>query len=312
MKQTATKPRTQRQKDLLEQPEQQGAYVWKVTPEEYHDEKHRHLLSSSSLGMLFYEPEKYGGWLAGDYHDEPNTAQKFGSAVDTAIFNSKPLSQRLVVAPAEVLSASGARAGKAWKEFERQHAGKLILKAGDPLLVKLPAIMRQIREHRAACDLLDSEGTYQLAIRWWMNVGGVRTPCKALFDKLVVKNDKPWCIVDLKTTRDPSPGEFVKSIHNFDYDRQAAWYQIAAKELLGVELPFVWLAVKNEYPFNVECWQQTADMALIGRTKIELALERLCECRKAKQWRSPTHGSIHNLAPLPWALKQLEEWRLEA
>lgn len=299
----------QRQRDLLEQPEPEGAYVWKVTPDEYHDEKYRHLLSSSSLGLLFREPEKYAGWLAGEWKDEPNQAMKFGSAVDTAIFNSVPLGRRIVVAPPEVLSASGSRAGKAWKEFEAANAGKLILKAGDPLLVKLPAIMRQIRDHKAACDLLDAAGTYQLAIRWSMDVGGVRMPCKALLDKLVVKDDQPWCIVDLKTTRDPSPREFAKSVDNYDYDRQAVWYQIAAKELLGVDLPFVWLAVKNEYPFNCETWQQTEEMALIGRTKIELALERLCECRTAKQWRSPTHGAIWDLAPVPWALKQLEEWR---
>jgi len=97
---------------------------------------------------------------------------------------------------------------------------------------------------------------------------------KAKVDLLIDHGDEIM-IVDLKTTQDASETAFTKSVFNYDYDLQAAWYK---ESLLGIpgnehkNIRFAFLAVEKNPPFSVCFYEATDEVLQNGRAKCSKAL----------------------------------------
>jgi len=90
--------------------------------------------------------------------------------------------------------------------------------------------------------------------------------------------------IDLKTTKDASFFGFSRSVHDFRYDVQNAFY-IDGLRACGAHCEgFVFIAIEKEPPYLCACYTLPADWVRIGRIKYRRALATYAECKKADQW----------------------------
>ena len=139
--------------------------------------------------------------------------------------------------------------------------------------------------------------------------------CKARFDNLYnSESDHDWFmsvfgddaepgnyIADLKTTEDASP-KFEKSITNYGYDMQDAFYtdigNAADLDIKG----FIFVAVESVNPYEVGIYMLTPEWRQIGREKYKYALDTYVECCFYEEW--PGYSpKIVRLAPPAFVVK---------
>lgn len=114
-------------------------------------------------------------------------------------------------------------------------------------------------------------------------------------------------IVDLKTSRTSSPGEFIrKVIFQMGYDVQSAmqqrgWAAVNDGELLDV----VWMVQEKEPPYLVSLVGASPGVLEIGNRKIDYATRVWNKCVESSNWPGFT-GDIHWADVPSWA-----EWGIE-
>lgn len=148
--------------------------------------------------------------------------------------------------------------------------------------------------------LLQGDGINQWAYQW-EDVSGV--PLKIMSDRLRLVNRMPVDI-SLKTTIDPSPGEFSRQFDRFEYECQCALYQRGISHALGgASVPTIVIAVRNEPPHEVWC-AQVSDASLrygkevISHDLMSLARKLSGEEPWAASWeRLPPDGQLPVLEP---------------
>ncbi len=114
------------------------------------------------------------------------------------------------------------------------------------------------------------------------------------------------CIIaDLKTTQDASPLEFSKSIANYCYDKQAAFYcDILSKITSAPFTTFIFIAVEKNPPHEVAIYDANEAMIQIGREMYRRDLNKLKAWIDGKESEGyPVH--IRNIDLPNWA-KQIE------
>lgn len=117
----------------------------------------------------------------------------------------------------------------------------------------------------------------EVAFFWWDQETGIQRKCKIdAFNPVL-----GWC-VDIKTTRDASPGGFSREILNHKYHLQGADY-LSALKLAGYDIKqFVIFAVENEPPHLVAKYAIDEGSLDAGATLVRMALN--------KYWRDVDTG----------------------
>ena len=108
-------------------------------------------------------------------------------------------------------------------------------------------------------------------------------------------------ICDIKTTDDPSPHAFAKTVIDRDYDMQAAWYLELVSQNVGRDIEdafFYWIAVQNKAPFSCVVYDGH-EFFSIGRSKMERAISTFKQCRETNKWPHP-HQGINTLKAPQW------------
>lgn len=127
-------------------------------------------------------------------------------------------------------------------------------------------------------------------------------PIRGRFDWL---RDDGW-IIDLKTTKDAEPSEFAKSIANFKYHMQAAWY-IDLARANGVDVKgFRFVAVEKTPPYLVSVVELTEEAISFGAELGHKARQMWAECRESDYWPDWGHDLVDDIVTvdLPrWAYK---------
>ena len=85
-------------------------------------------------------------------------------------------------------------------------------------------------------------------------------------------------IVDLKTCQDARPDPFVRSVVNFGYEIQAAFYVDVALAIDGLKRDFYWVAVEKDAPYAVAVYKASDEMLEHGRQQYKKAIELYREC----------------------------------
>lgn len=259
-------------------------------------------VNQSGLKTFIENPEAYyRTYVTGEIPETPPTeSMLFGIDAERYIVHGR-LPEGIVEIPATALSESGRRQGKAWEEWSAQYpAGTRLLKPHEfaAAVGPLEFLKQQVLEHPRARALMTNAQT-QVVIAWVDDETGL--PCKAEIDLCSPRGVNG----DFKTTIDPSPESFSKSIEAFGYHIQDLWYRTAWRELTGDRLPFVFVAARNQPPYNVETYDLHQDWLDLAHTIIRYGMQRLAKCYESGNWRSPTWGEVKTLDILPWAKKQL-------
>lgn len=265
-----------------------------TTPMENAD-YHRHsAVSKSHLDLVARSPLHY--WAR--YVDpnrvepEPTPAMLLGTAVHTHVLELDAWDQRYIAAPEGIDRRT--KAGKEeWAAFEAQAAGRSVISRADAELVM--AIGRAVHGHPAAAYLLNQSGQAETTHMWTDEATGLQCKCRP--DWLL---DDGSLIVDLKTTEDASPAGFRKSIANFRYHVQAAWYLDGLERATGKRPEqFLFVAVEKKPPHAVAVYAADVEMVAAGAAAAARDLEVLATCKQANAW--PAYSDqIESISLPPW------------
>jgi hypothetical protein len=234
-------------------------------------------------------------------HPTPSTPdQILGTVLDMALFDPANVWNRCYTRPKEYVDFKGCK--KPWhngstfaKDWYRQHGDKPVITPSqfNDIILMRDAIMK----HPAAALAL-SAGKINRAMFWMDESTGLQ--CKAYPD-LMSGNT----IVDLKKCRDAGEHNFSKTIANFGYDVQAAWYLdggVATGQIEENAGHFVFIVAEDAPPYAVAVWELQPESVSFGRLKYRRLLNRYLDCVGEGKW--PAYSANIEYIGLPgWAKK---------
>lgn len=235
------------------------------------------------------------------FHDgvkRPDTeAFRVGRMLHCALLEPERFASQYVVAPKVDKRTKGGKAEHAfWLESQKPGAIACDPDEHAEALRMAEAIMGNKR----AAMLLQCDGETEHTVQWKHDRTGMLL--KARRDKRA-----PGLILDIKTTRDPSPKGFHKSVVNYQYHRQGAWYLDSEYALTGENVGFGLLSVRNSWPYEVALHEVSDDLIQIGRRANEETLTRIARCFEENDWRNEWEREIQFVDPPRWMLRDLEQ-----
>jgi hypothetical protein len=144
------------------------------------------------------------------------------------------------------------------------------------------------------------EGNNETTILWHHPDTGVLI--RVRLDRMVPIDEESFSIVDLKSTIDPSPTSFGKSIVKYGYHTQGALYTDAVSALYpGFEFHYVIAAVRNEPPHEAAFYELPAVAIDLGRARYTKALAELVRCRETNDWSAEWQQGCVDINLPGWA-----------
>lgn len=261
-------------------------------------------LGHSSLLKLLRSPEHYQYYRNTPH--EPTSSMALGTAVHAAILEPEKFQQEFVVSPKFDRRTKEGKEKAA--EFEESAIGKTLIDESTFAIVQ--QMVSKVSQHSGASKRL-ARGAAELSGFWTCPETGVQ--CKFRPDWLVMNEfGEVEAILDVKTTKDASIAGFSKSIANFNYDVQAAFYSDGLKQILGKEVPFLFLAVESDAPHSVAMYQADQQMLEIGRKKYRAGLMLMNWCQENKQWPGYQTTDEVDVISLPvWSVKGAAAFDIE-
>jgi len=249
-------------------------------------------ISKSHLDLIARSPLHY--WAR--YIDpkrvipEPTPAMRLGSALHTHVLELDKWDHEYAVAPDGIDRRF--KAGKeAWAAFEADAAGKTVLSRDEADHVM--HMGRAILSHPAAAMLLNLPGEAETTHMWTDANTGLECKCRP--DWLTSDGA---IVVDLKTTEDASPAGFRKSIGQWRYGVQAAFYTHSLAEATGTRpMQFIFIAVEKKPPYAVAVYAADEQMIEHGMKTAMRDLAKLAECKAAGNW--PSYSDQIEMIGLP-------------
>jgi hypothetical protein len=228
-------------------------------------------------------------------HRKESAAMKRGTAAHTATLEPARYEIDYAVWSRKTESGRSApRNGKAWEEFQAQHAGFEILSEDEAIVAQ--GIATAVRSDPHAAKYLAS-GQPEVTIVW---KHGKRV-CKGRVDWLTEIDGEP-VLVGLKTARDCRPGPFGSAAARLGYALQWHWYAWGYKAITKKTPRVVEIVVDAEAPHSVVTYTIPDDVLGYGATECERLLDVLARCEKRNEWPGPADSEIVFTLPA-WAWK---------
>ncbi len=162
---------------------------------------------------------------------------------------------------------------------------------------QLHSMRAAVMAHPAASRLMSRAGKAEQSVYWIDAATGELCRCRPDF----------WTddgiIVDVKTTEDASPEGFARSIANYGYDVQDAFYQDGVAAAGRPVRAFLFLAVQKDacvvdgHSYGVAVYQMDEASRELGRAKYRQDLGVYAQCRRTNIW--PNYGDKIESISLP-------------
>jgi exodeoxyribonuclease VIII len=275
-----------------------------LSNEEYHSKES---ISKSGLDLIHACPALFKHRR--ENPTPPTPALRMGSLTHTAILEPGLMAQTMIALPddaprdlrqfrnAKKPSEETMQAIEWWDEFTIKAEGKEIITSAEEQ--KLRGMRDAVWGHKAAARLLNPEKVTHVEASIFAEVGGV--PVRVRPD--VLRND--LIMPDLKTSRDASPSEFAKSVANYRYHVQAAFYPDVYELLTGIKTRMVFIVVETEPPYLVATYTLSEDAINQGRREYLADLATYRQCIETGTWP----GYPETILPLDlpkWAMDSAE------
>jgi len=241
---------------------------------------HRHFaVSKSGLDQIAKSPLHYWArFLDPDrVWTEPTPAMRLGTALHTHVLELSKWDEQIAVAPVDV-NRRTKEGREQWAAFETAAKRKTVITADDADLVM--RMGRSVFGHPAAAMLLGLPGKAETTHMWTDAATGLQCKCRP--DWLT---DDGLLMVDVKTTEDASPRGFSRSIAQWRYHVQAAWYLDGLEQATGTRPEqFIFICVEKKAPFACAVYAADAEMIAAGAQTAARDLEVLATCKAADAW----------------------------
>lgn len=231
-------------------------------------------INKSGLDHIAKSPAHYQQYLKTPV--EPTPAMIVGQATHMGVFEPELLYRHFFARP-EGIDGRTKEGKEKLSELGKQHVGKTMLKAEE--METIEGIMRSVRSHRVASQLISGGIAEASAIAQDPEFGIL---CKARPDYMRADDT----LIDLKTTETASFRAFQRSVVNFRYHVQAAWYLDVVNAAIGKPQykKFILIAVEKEPPYGLILYELDAEAIRIGRMEARSNLKTYAECVKADVW----------------------------
>jgi exodeoxyribonuclease VIII len=253
----------------------------KPTHDLSNEDYHKHpAISRSDLVRIQRSPRhfwqhKYGG---GDSTSAaPSPALLFGTAVHAAVLEPELFKQTYIQAPALNKNTT------AYKQVvaDAREAGQILLSPED--FESIEGITASLHEHETATKAVYADGISEATFIAKDPGTGLELKCRA--DRVT---ESGW-LVDLKTTIDAGEQAFSRTVANYGYHIQAAYYMHVVEVATGIRpRGFLFVAVEKTAPFGVQVFKASPDLVQSGHS---VTMNGLYEIQK--------HISTHSTTT-PW------------
>lgn len=193
---------------------------------------------------------------------------------------------------------------KDYKDAKEEFGEEFVLVASE--CAKIEGIMGRIQGNKEVQELLSLPGHNELSGFSTDPETGVM--CRHRFDKLTNNGIG----IDLKTTTDARPDAFSRSIMNYGYHMQAAFYVDNYEWITGKQLDdFVFIVVESESPYAVKMYRLGQESYAIGREQYRNSLLKYHECRATDFWPAYESQGIEEISIPQWAINQYDFEQVE-
>lgn len=245
-------------------------------------------ISKSGLDLINRSPAHYKYRAA----RLPTRAMEIGTAIHTALLEPDRFQSEYML-----LKDVKDRRASEYKQAVKVHGSERVLvsKEADNVAGMQEAVYADPR----ARELLEAPGYCELSAIAGHN--------RARFDKLgwLPGTDEVFAL-DVKKTQDARPEAFARSVANYRYHVQAAYYMDVYKQITGHELDaFYFLAVEEDMPHACRVYRLDDEALMIGREEYLRDLDVYHECIDRNEW--PAYSSDDEYLSLPgWLLAKYE------
>ncbi|MGZ2448274.1 hypothetical protein ACVIRO_001028 [Rhizobium ruizarguesonis] len=109
-------------------------------------------------------------------------------------------------------------------------------------------------------------------------------------------------IIDVKSTESARPEDFARSVTNYGYHSQEAFYSDTWQSLGMPVDGFIFIAWEKKSPFAKAVYELPPAIVEEGRAIMRQSLDKYAECKKANHW--PAYGDgVQELSFKRWAYK---------
>tara|TARA_R100001460_G_scaffold13271_6_gene30040 strand:+ start:325 stop:1155 length:831 start_codon:yes stop_codon:yes gene_type:complete len=260
-----------------------------MSNEEYHGKKKYE--SSSTIRKALNSPKKY--LYDKTAESVPTKAMEEGTAVHTYFLENELFKNRYCYKPKAFNGRT--KEGKQWME-EHGHLNILAAEWEENLIHMNHSFLDS-----PAKMIYDLDGLTELSY-FSEDLGGIRAKCRPDW----ISNDSR-IVVDLKTTQDASPKGFQKSIGQFGYHIQGAWYLRVLQNLGFDANEFIFIAIEKTAPFCVGVYRASTEMIEEGSKKVDEAIEKILWCKDNDSYPDYTPNEIETISLPPWMTKKKDQ-----
>lgn len=257
----------------------------------------REALSQSGMTQLLRCPAHFRALLdrAGE-QEEQTDALLAGSLLHCMVLEPDALHARYAIRQ----NAGNTKAGKE-EAAQAQSSGVRLVKAD--MWDDCRSMAESVRAHPLMRAALEAQDFAAESSVYWTELDG-SVPCKARIDALASVPGFGLCAIDIKTTRDASPAALEKSIHAFDYHRQAAWYMRGLRAA-GCEIrAFIFLFVEKEPPFLTVAASISEAAQQVALDEIKNCVHTYADCLASGSWPGYTESPVIELDLPAWAYRR--------
>jgi hypothetical protein len=268
----------------------QGVLVNGMPNDEYHNHEG---ISASSVKLIKRSPAHYK-------YPEPfnrSRAMDMGSAIHAAVFELEWFKENYML-----LEDVENRQKPEYKKAKESLGEEFVFVKDE--VRRIRGMFQAVRKHKRAFELLQEGGWSELSGFVRDENGIIR---KVRFDRLSDSGK----ILDLKKTQDARPAEFSKSIGNYFYDMQAAWYIDTFELITGAKADrFRFIAVEEKSPHGVAVYPIDEPSLMIGRDYNEQVYDVYLQCVRDDHWPCYDNEDEEIEIDLPnWRVYQWEEMK---
>lgn len=213
--------------------------------------------------------------LDGKIQWKETDSMRLGTAVHMALNEPARFECRYLIVPKVDRRTREGKAKAKDIEEELKATGKIPIDQVE--YNRLVAMIEAIKSHDIAPKILEKCDLVERSSCWKDDEFGSGLLLKRRTD---LSSSTLPLVTDLKTSADPSPGAFEKSIVNYGYDTQMRWYISGEAQEKGCtvdDVIYPLIAVESEFPFRVRVVEMTAHPMMV---------------EVARQWCVSTLGQI--------------------
>jgi len=231
-----------------------------------------------------------------DYYSSSETPSMiFGRAAHKIFLENNTFYDEFAITP-EINKRT--KAGKEeYAEFERMNVGKSIIDPQD--MVKLTNMQNALNTN-SQIKILMHDAECEKEVYW--RYDGIN--CKAKLD-IIAKVNGIEVLIDYKTTSSSNIKDFEKSIAQYGYHRQAAWYIDAARILGHDPKAFMFITQEKDLAEAIGIFSIDEESIEIGRQQNAEATQEIKERLSSGKWNAYPE-EIQSIALPFWYIKQTQ------